>query len=60
MKPTLVADEADVAEGQHESVDALHVLVFRYDAGEEHGHHHEECVCHAAYSQYRQDQVFVR
>ena len=27
-----VADEADIAESQHESVDALHVLVFRDDA----------------------------
>ena len=55
-----VADEADVAESQHESVDALHVLVFRYDAGEEHGNGHEESVCHTAYCQYRQNQVFVR
>ena len=55
-----VANEADIAESQHESVDALHVLVFRYDARKEHCHGHEKCVCHAAYGKYRQNQSLVR
>ena len=55
-----ISDEAYVSEGQHESVDALHVLVFRDDSGEKHGDSHEKCVCHAAYGQHRQDQTLVR
>ena len=49
MKPTLP-----------KSVDALHVLVLGDDAGEEHRHRHEECVCHAADGQYRQNQSLIR
>ena len=55
-----VADEADVAESQHESVNALHVLVFGDDARKEHRYGHEKRVGHAADGQHRQDQVFVR